>query len=327
MLETAKPTTLVGFSMDGCPAWQTRPKYTVNPLLLFPDFSLIALGYLLKRFWMPPQAWVTIEKLVYFVLFPCLLFHSVAMSPVNLNTVGAFALGGPLVITVSFIAGWAGRWISPMGRIDFASGLQTAYRFNSYIGLALASRLGGPEGVANLAILLALGVPLCNMLAVGSMSRGNIWGVLGDIVRNPLIIGTLLGLFAKLLQIDIPHPVQLTLERLAQAAVALGLLAVGAGLVFSGIRGHWSVSIWWLGLKLIASPALALAYAHWVQLPVEQTRVLLVFSALPSASSAYILAARMGGNAPLVACLISLSTVGAAFTLPLVFTLAQPHLN
>ncbi|HEY1059984.1 MAG TPA: AEC family transporter [Limnobacter sp.] len=299
----------------------------MNPLLLFPDFALIALGYLLKRHWMPSPAWVTIEKLVYFVLFPCLLFHSVASSPVDLSTVGPFALGGPVVIAASFIAGWAGRYISPMGRVDFASGLQTAYRFNSYIGLALASRLGGPEGVANLAILLALGVPLCNMLAVGSMSRGNVWGVLREIVRNPLIIGTVLGLLAKLLNLEVPHPVQLTLERLAQAAVALGLLAVGAGLVFSGLRGHWPVSLWWLGLKLIASPALALAYAHWMQLPIEQTRILLAFSALPSASSAYILAARMGGNAPLVACLISLSTVGAAFTLPGVFSLAQPYLH
>jgi len=295
----------------------------LSPLLLFPDFAIIALGYLLRRFWMAPAAWVTIEKLVYFVLFPCLLFFSVVSSYFDLNTVGAFALGGPAVIFTAFVLGWLGLLFSNMGRVDFASGLQTAYRFNSYIGLALASRLGGQSAVANIAILLALGVPLCNVLAVGTMSKGGRLSAFVDILKNPLIIGTCLGIAAKLMGVQVPEPVMLTLERLAQAAVSLGLLAVGAGLVFSGLKGNWPVSVWWLFVKLLVSPLVAVLYAHFTGLGQEQTMVLLVFSAIPSASSAYILAARMGGNAPLVACLISMSTVGAAITLPLVFGLAQ----
>lgn len=295
----------------------------MSPLLLFPDFAIIALGYLLRRFWMAPSAWVTIEKLVYFVLFPCLLFFSVATSNFDVNTVGAFALGGPVVIFTAFLLGWSGLLFSNMGRVDFASGLQTAYRFNSYIGLALASRLGGQSAVANIAILLALGVPLCNVLAVGTMSKGGRLSAFVDILKNPLIIGTCLGIAAKLMGVQVPEPVMLTLERLAQAAVSLGLLAVGAGLVFSGLKGNWPVSVWWLFVKLLVSPLVAVLYAHFTGLGQEQTMVLLVFSAIPSASSAYILAARMGGNAPLVACLISMSTVGAAITLPLVFGLAQ----
>jgi len=272
---------------------------------------------------MAPAAWVTIEKLVYFVLFPCLLFFSVVSSNFDLNTVGAFALGGPAVIFTAFVLGWLGLLFSNMGRVDFASGLQTAYRFNSYIGLALASRLGGQSAVANIAILLALGVPLCNVLAVGTMSKGGRLSAFVDILKNPLIIGTCLGIAAKLMGVQVPEPVMLTLERLAQAAVSLGLLAVGAGLVFSGLKGNWPVSVWWLFVKLLVSPLVAVLYAHFTGLGQEQTVVLLVFSAIPSASSAYILAARMGGNAPLVACLISMSTVGAAITLPLVFALAQ----
>jgi len=272
---------------------------------------------------MAPSAWVTIEKLVYFVLFPCLLFFSVATSNFDVNTVGAFALGGPVVIFTAFVLGWLGLLFSNMGRVDFASGLQTAYRFNSYIGLALASRLGGQSAVANIAILLALGVPLCNVLAVGTMSKGGRLSAFVDILKNPLIIGTCLGIAAKLMGVQVPEPVMLTLERLAQAAVSLGLLAVGAGLVFSGLKGNWPVSVWWLFVKLWVSPLVAVLYAHFTGLGQEQTMVLLVFSAIPSASSAYILAARMGGNAPLVACLISMSTVGAAITLPLVFALAQ----
>lgn len=272
---------------------------------------------------MAPAAWATIEKLVYFVLFPCLLFFSVVSSNFNVNTLGAFALGGPAVIFTAFVLGWLGLWLSNMGRVDFASGLQIAYRFNSYIGLALASRLGGQTAVANIAIIMALGVPLCNVLAVGTMSKAGRLAAFLDILKNPLIIGTSLGIVAKLVGIEVPQPIMLTLERLAQAAVSLGLLAVGAGLVFSGLKGNWAVSIWWLTIKLLLSPLVAVLYAHLVNLSAEQTTVLLVFSAIPSASSAYILAARMGGNAPLVACLISLSTVGAVFTLPLMFELVQ----
>ncbi|MDP3187648.1 AEC family transporter [Limnobacter sp.] len=295
----------------------------MSPLLLFPDFAIIALGYLLRRFWMAPAAWVTIEKLVYFVLFPCLLFFSVVSSNFNVNTVGSFALGGPTIVFASFLLGWLGLLVSKMGRVDFASGLQTAYRFNSYIGLALASRLGGQSAVANIAILLALCVPLCNVLAVGTMSKGGRFTAFLEILKNPLIIGTSLGIAAKLLGIQVPEPMMQTLERLAQAAVSLGLLAVGSGLVFSGLKGNWAVSIWWLTVKLVAAPLVAVLYSHFMNLPEQQALVLLVFSAIPSASSAYILAARMGGNAPLVACLISMSTVGAAITLPLVFTAVQ----
>lgn len=272
---------------------------------------------------MAPAAWVTIEKLVYFVLFPCLLFFSVVSSNFNVNTVGSFALGGPTIVFASFLLGWLGLLVSKMGRVDFASGLQTAYRFNSYIGLALASRLGGQSAVANIAILLALCVPLCNVLAVGTMSKGGRFTAFLEILKNPLIIGISLGIAAKLLGIQVPEPMMQTLERLAQAAVSLGLLAVGSGLVFSGLKGNWAVSIWWLTVKLVAAPLVAVLYSHFMNLPEQQALVLLVFSAIPSASSAYILAARMGGNAPLVACLISMSTVGAAITLPLVFAAVQ----
>lgn len=296
----------------------------MNPILLFPDFAIIALGYVLRRTWLQASAWETIEKLVYYVLFPCLLFYSVVKSPVDLHDIGLFALGGGVVIAGAFLAG-AIPWLwSRMGRVEFASGLQIAYRFNSYIALALVSRVAGQEGVANMAMLLAVGVPLCNILAVATMSQGSGVQAFKDMLKNPLILGTVLGIAAKWFGLPIPQALTLTLERLAQAAVSLGLLAVGAGLMFSGLRGNWVVSVWWLAVRLLGAPVLAVLYAKAAGLPAMQTTVLLVFSAIPSASSAYILATRMGGNAALVACLISLSTVGAAFTLPLVFAWFHP---
>ncbi|GLR27202.1 AEC family transporter [Limnobacter litoralis] len=293
----------------------------MSPLILFPDFAVIALGFALRRFWLPASAWATIEKLVYFVLFPCLLFYSIVHSEIELGKAGVFGAGSAFVVLAATLLGAVAKPLSHMNRVDFASGLQTAYRFNSYIALALASRIDGAQGVAHIAILMAIAVPLCNVIAVGSMSKGKYHQIPLEILKNPLVISTLLGIGAKLLHLPVPAPVMETLSRLGQAAVALGLMAVGAGLLFSGLRGHWLISVWWLTLKLLVSPILALGYAHWAHLTIDETRMLVIFAALPSASSAYILAARMGGNAPLVACLISLSTVGAAFSLPLVFLL------
>lgn len=295
----------------------------MSPLLLFPDFAIIALGYALRQHWMPANQWAVIERLVYFVLFPCLLFHSVVSSPLDFQAVGVFALGGVFVIGCGFLLGVCAQPWARMNRVDFASGLQVCYRFNSYIALALAGRVGGSAAVANMAILLAVGVPLCNMLAVGSMSDSKASGVALEMAKNPLILGTLGGVLFKLIGLPLPEPISLTLGRIAPAAVALGLMAVGSGLVFSGIKGNGYLSIWFLSIKLLAAPALAVLYAQWMGLDAMQSQVLLVFSAIPTASSAYILATRMGGNGPWVACLISLSTVLAALTIAPVFELAK----
>lgn len=282
---------------------------------------MIALGFLLRRFWLPASAWVTIEKLVYFVLFPCLLFYSVVNSNFSVSDIGGYALSSPIVIICAFALGWLVKPFTPLTRVDFAAGLQTAYRFNTYIGLALASRLAGQEGVAAFALLVALGVPLCNVLAVSTMSKGAPLRIAKEVVSNPLIIGTVLGIVVKLTNLAIPEPALLAIGRLSNAAVALGLLAVGAGLVFQGIRGHAVPSAFWLIIKLLISPLIALGYARWAGFNDIQTQALFVFAAIPSASSAYILASRMGANAGLVACLISFSTVGAAFTIPLLMAL------
>jgi malonate transporter len=291
----------------------------MSPWLLFPDFATIALGYGIKRLWLAQPAWITVEKLVYFVLFPSLLFYSVVNSSAPIHSAPVFATGAAVVIGSGFVLGWLVWPLSHMGRVDFASGLQTAYRLNSYIGLALASRLGGPSAVADLAVLIAVGVPLSNFLAVCSMAQGGWFKALLEVLRNPLIIATSLGFVVKLMGWALPTPVALTLERLGQTAVSLGLLTVGAGLVFHGMRQHWLPAVYWTSIRLLILPIIAFAYSLATHLPASYTMALMVFSCLPAATGSYILALRMGGNSSLVAYLISMGTLASAFTIPLVF--------
>jgi malonate transporter and related proteins len=285
--------------------------------LLFPDFSLILLGFLLMRFtdW-GPQFWSGLERLIYYILFPALLFYSTAHTAFDFaNTSRMLQIA--LCATVAGIAlGWLAKPLLKAGPMIFESGVQTAFRFNSYIGLAIASRLGGIEGTSLMALLIGFAVPLCNMAAVHALVHKN-GGLLRELAKNPLLVATASGLAFNLLGVHIPEIIGATLSRMANASIAIGLLTVGAGLRLSGLHEAKGISAYFLAVKLLALPAIGYGLGRWAGLPPLQLQIAVTFCALPTASSAYVLAARMGGNGPYVAFLISASTVLSVLTLPL----------
>jgi predicted permease len=285
--------------------------------LLFPDFSLILLGFLLMRFtdW-GPQFWSGLERLIYYILFPALLFYSTAHTAfdfANTSRMLQIALGA----TCGGIAlGWLAKPLFKVGPMIFESGVQTAFRFNSYIGLAIASRLGGIEGTSLMALLIGFSVPLCNMAAVHALVHKN-GGLLRELAKNPLLVATASGLAFNLLGLHIPEIIGATLSRMANASIAVGLLTVGAGLKLSGMHESKGISAYFIGVKLLALPAIGYGLGRWAGLPPLQLQIATTFCALPTASSAYVLAARMGGNGPFVAFLISTGTVLSVLTLPI----------
>jgi predicted permease len=198
-----------------------------------------------------------------------------------------------------------------------ASGAQTAFRFNSYVGLAMAERLGGVQAVAWIALLIALCVPLCNLGAVWSLARHGGHDTRRELLRNPLIIATVTGLIANQAGLVLPEPVQTTLSRIGSAALPLGLMAVGAGLQFGGLQQAPKLAATLLAIRHAVLPAVALGLGLLLGLPAGQAQILLAFSALPTASSCYVLAARMGGDGPYVAGLVTASTLLGMFSVPL----------
>jgi predicted permease len=294
-------------------------------LILLPDFALIFLGALLYRGVRFGEGfWGGLEKLVYFVLFPSLLFISTATAKFDLRATTLFVIAGCALTVAGFALGSAARvFARGSDHASFASGVQTAFRFNSYLALAIAGRLAGSEGIALMALLLGTNVPISNAAAVYALARHGGMSLWSAMVRNPLIIATLGGLLCNVTGLPIPEFVNATLSRLGAASIALGLIAVGAGLRLDGGRMPWPLVSWWLAVKLLALPALALLFAPLLNLTDLQRTMLVVFAALPTASSAYILATRMGGNGPLVAYLISAGTVLSIFTMPLWLFLAR----
>jgi len=289
--------------------------------LLLPDFSLILCGYLVCRYTaLNRTVWEQAEVLVYYFLFPVLLFHSIARSPLDLGEASSLIAAG-LMLGLSGIAmayalpylPWLGQRID---RREHAGAAQIAFRFNSFIALALAERLAGPRGLLLIAVLIGVCVPLFNVAAVWPMARHGQTGFARALLRNPLIIATAAGLAVNLLGVSIPPWLEPTLVRIGAASLALGLMAAGAGMQFSSLAQAPALTAGVLGIRHFLLPLVAWGLSRLWRLDTAQTAVLLSFSALPTASSAYVLAARMGYNGAYVAGLVTLSTLLGLVSLP-----------
>ena len=300
--------------------------------LLLPDFSLILCGYLLCRFTaLDASVWQPVERLVYFLLFPVLLFHSIIRSPLNLGAASSFIVAGLALAACSIALAWSlPFWPGlrqHMEPREHAAAAQVGFRFNSFVGLALVERLAGPPGLLLIALLMGLCVPLFNVAALWPMVRHGEQGLAREVLRNPLIIATATALAANLAGLHIPPWLEPSVTRISAASLAMGLMAAGAGMRLNQLGQARALTVALLLLKHGALPLLAWALARYFELSLLQCTVLLIFSALPTAPSAYVLASRMGFNGAYVAGLVTLSTLLAMLSLPFALGVLLPLLR
>jgi predicted permease len=289
--------------------------------LLFPDFSLILCGYLVCKYTaLNRTVWEQVESLVYFFLFPVLLFHSIARTPLDLQAASHLIMAGLVLGLCSIGLSYAIAKLPLLRKhIDtrlHAASAQVAFRFNSFIALALADRIAGPQALLLIAVLIGVCVPLFNVAAVWPMARQAQRSFARELIRNPLILATGLGLGANIMGLHIPSWTEPTLQRIGSASLALGLMAAGAGMQLGQLMKAKSLAISLLTVRHLITPLLAWCLARVFELDTMQTTVLLAFAALPTASSCYVLAARMGYNGAFVAGLVTLSTLLGMFSLP-----------
>ena len=292
--------------------------------LLVPDFLLILLGWVICRCTaLDRGVWSAVERLVYYLLFPVLLFNSIVKSPLHAAQLVRLSAATLAMLAVGIALALAiGRWPG-VDRRRHASGAQVAYRFNSYVALALAERLGGAQGLAWMALLIAVSVPIVNVAAVWPLARHGGRSTLGEIARNPLVIATVAGLLGNAVGLALPEVVATTLQRIGVAALPLGLMAVGAGLALGGLTSSPGLAGALLAIRHAVLPIVALALAGVLALPPAQRTIVVLFAALPTSSATYVLAARMGGDGSFVAGLVTLSTLLGAVSIPVWLALAS----
>jgi predicted permease len=287
-------------------------------LLLLPDFALILLGTAIRR-WMHlgDHFWSGVEKLVYFILFPALLINAIIKTKLDLGSALPLLATAFAAMAAGMLLGLLPRLLSRLPALTYASMFQCAYRFNSYIALAVAGMLFGSPGIATMGLIVGAAVPFANLVSVWMLARHGEVGLWREVARNPLIWGTAAGFLLNLAGFVPPAPLQAFLGRLADASIALGLITVGAALRLESAPGVQGFSLWLVAVKLLALPLVALGVGPLLGLSGLNYQVAVLFAALPTASSAYILAMRMGGDGRSVAWLISATTLGSMLTLPL----------
>lgn len=286
-------------------------------LLVLPNFVLIVAGLVLeRRFGYARAFWDGLERLVYYVLFPALLFRSLAAARIDFAQAWWVALAAIAATTLGFGLSLLSRPIFGGEPRLHAAASQCAYRFNTYIGLAVASALFGPDGLALAAVLLGVLIPLVNFYAVAVLASHSERGFWHELVRHPLVVSSVAGFAWNVAGLPLPPFADQTLSLLGQTALPAGLLCVGAAMRIEAGTGPAGAHAWWLAVKMAVVPAVAWGLAAWAGFPPLERAILVLVCALPTATNAYILAVRMTGDGRAVATQVTVGTVVSMATLP-----------
>ncbi len=292
-------------------------------IMLWPVFALLMLGVLARRYDFPGEAfWPLAEKATYFVLFPVLLVARLSQADIAGVSIGGIAVAVLLLLLCGTLLCYATRPLMPLDGPAFTSLYQGSIRFNTYVGMAAVAALYGDAGLAVAAVIIAFMIPMVNVCCVlvfsfHAQGSAGLRRVVDNLVRNPLILASVLGMLLNYSGIGLPALVRPVAELLGQMALPLGLLAVGAGLSLKALRRVGPALLAASVIKLLSFPLLALGLAQLLSLGTQTSALLVLFAALPTASSAYILARQLGGDAAMMAAIITGQTLLCIITIPL----------
>ncbi|WP_309139446.1 AEC family transporter [Siccirubricoccus sp. G192] len=297
----------------------------MNHLDVFvPAFGLLAVGAVLRRSLLREDAvWAGIERLVFWVLMPALLTSAIASVDLAALPLGRMALAIWLALLAGTAVSVALARAAGLDHASMTSVLQGGIRFNNLMGFAVTGGLFGAAGTALGAVATGLIVPVVQTITILAFALAPNTGrriapgrVLRQLALNPLMLGVVAG-FAMAALGGLPAGLNPLMRTLGQAAVALGLLCVGAALSPGALRGRPVVQAATCLIKLGLMPLLTLWFGRALGLDPLSLAVALVFMALPTATTSYVMARAMGGDAPLMAALITTEHLLSVLTLPL----------
>lgn len=288
-------------------------------MALLPLISLIALGYVLQRsYFLSAEFWRGAERLNYFVLFPVLLFSNLAFVDLDLANLVRVLLAMLLGILGVSLGLWIAKFCFAIQPEQFGVYVQSHIRFNTYIGLALVSSLLGHQGMQIFAMMIAVAIPTVNIISLLAFSQqNNNWrSTVLAIVKNPLILGCVVGILFNLTGFKLLIGIQEFIRLLASVSLPLGLLTVGAALQFQALkRDIWRLSFNSIG-RLLFVPLIGYSLARSLGLDDLETLIVTLFFALPTASASYILTRYLKGDYQLMAGMISLQTLMFVLSFP-----------
>jgi malonate transporter len=296
---------------------------------LLPVFLIIICGYVLKKSKFPGNDfWPGAERIVYYILFPALLFSSSAGASWDSYSVSSMVWA---ILAALFIMCGLLLILRPkLSKKDasFTSVFQGSIRFTSYIGFAAVFSLFGDEGLYLTAIFITVMIPMVNILCImvlvryGGQEGGWHW-IFTTVIKNPLVIACLAGMALNLLGLKLPEMVRNFTTILGKGSLPLGLLAVGASLQFNAIKKTIPEIVYACLLKLLLLPTLMWLSCLLIGVDNLSTSVAVLFAALPGSPLSYILAKQLGGDTRLMSSIIAVQTGISMITLPIVIALVN----
>lgn len=298
---------------------------------LFPVFSLLIIGVLLKKYKLTGEAFFqTSDRLIYYIFFPALLFWKIgsAESPVDVDV--GYCMAALCALFIMFLLSVLA--IKLLNISDFGAGSfsQSCYRFNTYIGMAVIMNALGDEGVRYFGILISFVIPFLNVLSVGILIwfsgksfglKQRLWMLGKALISNPLILGCIAGiLYANSIN-HFPVFVENSLRLMTSVTLPLALLSIGSSLTFKVVTGHFKTATMASAIKLLVLPAAGYVLFSVFHVTGMPFRVGMIFFALPASTSIYILSSQLHSDTELASAAIVLSTVLSFFSLSVALTI------
>jgi malonate transporter and related proteins len=288
---------------------------------IFPVFALIIAGMILKKTDFINDSFLSVsDKLIYYIFFPCMLFWKIGGSgngsEFNLNIIFAS------LSTVFFIFVISTLYIIlfKVKEFDAGSFSQSCFRFNTYIGFAVIINALGEEGIRFFGIIISFSIPIINILSIsilswfdnssdsGSSFKKRIVSMTNSILKNPLIIACVGGLIFSGFKFHFPEYLDNLFQLISAASLPLALISIGGSFTFGKLKNYMSLSIISSVFKLFLFPLSGLVFLHLFGVTGIAFNVSLIFFALPTATSIYVLSSQMNSNTDLASSAIVLST-------------------
>lgn len=293
---------------------------------ILPIFLTIASGYLIRRnFLKSEEFWKSAETITYYFLFPCLLVLKISAADFSATHAAVplvTAIAATLIVGV--LAFTAKKIFNPNNPL-FTSIFQGSTRYNSYVFIGMSNSLFGGQAAAITGIFIAYMIVITNVLSVlvmnhySNTNKKRPSDIVLALLKNPLIAFTILGIVLNQAGVKIEGFLFEYMHSIGSAASPISLLAVGAGLKLVMSRDRVFATVFASTLKLLVLPAITIGLLKYLNISGIEAQVAILYSCVPTAGNAYILARQMGGDSTSIASIISTTTLGSILTVTLIF--------
>lgn len=329
-----KYNSIIGFRDEARRRIPEMENFNVALTAVLPFLCYIGFGYLVKQLQLVDEPFMKkLNQMIFQLFFPFMMFYNIYNTEDGLQFDVKFVLIGAVsvLVLVTLLMAIVPRLEKENPKRGVI--VQAIYRSNFILfAFPLTESVFGSEGIAVAAPMVAIIVPLYNVLAVVILEYfrgGNIsaWQLVKKILTNPLIEGAIVGILFVIFGWKLPAGIEKPVSQFAGLTTPLALFVLGSTLHFSSLRKHMNYVTSVIGVKMILLPAIAMLLSVPFGLTEVQRFIYLTIFATPVAASSFAMAENMGGDGELAGELVVTSTTASIVTIFLwIFILKSIHL-